>query len=355
MTRDDFEEVARLCEAVFGHASPRQHWIWKLQDNPYVSRVTAVGWVLESKGHVVGFLGSIPQPMWVGHHQVTACFATGYAVLPEHRFAGLQLAQAFSRQDSVELLGNATANQPAERIFSRFGFVPVSGSDEILYAFLDSSKLVVGLARRYRWSRAASSALGWLAGGPLALYTDWRVSGPQPARGMEVSGADDALHAMADVGQCWRDQYLVTNPRDQTFLQWRVFHAATDHAAPAVAVARRGGRPVGYACWRLRRLDTSTGWTRAELLDLFCSPNEPEVFDTLVAAVVKQAKQARASILQVRFLSGQWRRRLQQYGWLRRRTKYVPLWIKAVDPHCTALLPRMDDWYFAPLDGDAAM
>lgn len=351
----DFEAVTRLCELVFGRdVGPADQWVWKLERNPYAGRVEALGWVLESGGEVVGFLGNVPQLLWVGGREVTACFTTAYAVHSRFRFGGLQLAEAFARQECAELLGNATASAPAARIFARFGFVPVPGCDEVLYLPLDVVRFGQATLRRAGLSLRTSRLLGRLAGPLLSLYRWSRVRGPAARPSVETSTPPEALDALALVGRRWRDAYPVTNPRGREFLQWRLSEARSPHGTPAIILAHQDSRPIGYAVWRVRSPEAEYGWVRAELVDLCCSPDRPEVFDALVAEMAAQVRRSGATFLEVRFLSSAWRLRLREFGWLRRRTPSNPLLIRFKGSGGEAVLESLPLWHLTPLDGDAA-
>ena len=159
---------------------------------------------------------------------------------------------------------------------------------------------------------------------------------------------------MAHVGRRWREAYPVTNSRDREFLEWRLFRLRSRHGAPAMLLAHRDSEPAGYASWRIRSPETEYGWVRADLVDLCCSPDRPEVFDTLVAEMAVQARRSGATFLEVRFLSSAWRRRLRRFGWFRRRTPSNPFLICAKGSHAEALLETLSSWYLTPIDGDAA-
>ena len=98
----------------------RQRQSWETNPAMLNRPGSSNGWVMESNGKIVGYLGSIPMLFRFENNDITAAAASSFAVDPDHRSSCLKLTAAFLNQKNIDLFLVTTANPEAEQIFRFF-------------------------------------------------------------------------------------------------------------------------------------------------------------------------------------------------------------------------------------------
>jgi len=322
----------------------RAGWDWALFDAPE-RRVTGVpaGWVLESAGGVVGFLGNLPQRLWCQGRPVTAATCTALLVDAAWRGQGGALLRAFSTQTGTRLLYSATANPlsaPLYRMY-RYQAQAAPGLDEARRwvadggAFLgqalqtQAQRLGLGAAwparlGRRPWYRVRR-VLGWL-GWPAAPTAErspqpaGQVLRWQPPPGLDMRSADTPLPGpCGDAWQAWWAQMLVAQPglqadRRPATLAWRLADPDLAERLAVWLLHDAGGRMQGLA---LARAVTPArpAAPRVEILDWCVLPDAPlPAQATLLAAVGDWAAHLGLPFMEAKRFTGVARQQLAALG-----------------------------------------
>ena len=90
-----------------------QRQLWETNPAKLDRPRTSNGWVMETDGRIVGYLGSIPLLFRFKNNDVTAAAACAFAVDPAHRGSCLKLIAAFFNQKKIDLLMVNTASTEA--------------------------------------------------------------------------------------------------------------------------------------------------------------------------------------------------------------------------------------------------
>src|SRR6266550_3723169 len=124
-----------------------------------------IGWVLESEGKLVGYLGNISLLYRYGGRMLTAVTSSGLVVEPDYRAMTLSLVAAFYRQRSVDLYVATTAIEAVGKIARAFKSDPLPQPDygTVLFWVLRSYPFAQALMEKLKLGPELSHISGMLA------------------------------------------------------------------------------------------------------------------------------------------------------------------------------------------------
>ena len=265
-----------------GHpARSEAGWRWALIDNPTrVALGTDAGWLLESKGSVVGFLGNLPLRYLQDGLAVWGASCTVPVVDADARAHGVRLLRAFATQPGAALVCAQPGSEPLEHVFSGLGFEP-QGRDQS-----EGELLRWPLGKARPWLEA-------LRHGPIQRLKAWaqrRNFGPDD-QAQDPTGPLYRVHGLsADElhGTCpshwpqtwneWANRYWsrpgLWAERSAYLMSWRMSDPDAGSRLGLWAVLDDNGRMLGMAMVRLRPAANDDS-PRAELLDWAVLPQAP--------------------------------------------------------------------------------
>jgi hypothetical protein len=130
-----------------------------------------IGWVLESDGRVVGYLGNIASLYHFNRKKLVAVTGHGLVVEPAHRTISFTLNAAFYRQPFVDLYLSTTAIEIVGKIARAFKANPLPQADyEVLFWVLRSQPFALGVVNKLQLRRSLANLAGAVAS--LAIGTD---------------------------------------------------------------------------------------------------------------------------------------------------------------------------------------
>ena len=358
---EDHPGIESLMEQAGLSRYPHDIWVHRWKENPTIrenSTPLSQGWILESGGAIVGYLGSIPHSCRFGQKILVAAATTAFGVLSRFRKYSLALSIEFLRQRGVDLLLNTTANAQAARIFQYLEFrpIPQQGYGSALYITISPTKLVDAYLKRAGFSGVLPQLAGTISGMALSVYQLLRG---RPFRNLEERKFEvvspDEINEGFDA--LWerkkRERQVLLPERSREWLRWHFF-LPDGGGNISVVCACEGERLIGYAVVRKEQV-AETGLVRSRILDLVAEEDRPSIIDRLLGGCYLTAATDGSDFLEMVGFPGFVRERFLRQGAKSRRFPCCPYFYLAKDPILAKALERPSSWYGCPYDGDAGL
>ncbi len=365
-TLADCVEVSRMLRGLglqfpSDPAKSQRYWEWLWIDNParvHNSHMPPIGWVMESKGHPVGFFGNIPMRYRLNDQTLLVAVASSWGVEREFRTHTNELAKLYFSQKPVDMFLGTTTGKAVGRIFGRFAMMlmPQRDYDTVFYWVLDAAGFLRAALRR-KHSHAMVTMAASLAGGPAlaaVIHLQGRVVGKRirsldPER-IQLEAVDDEFDDL------WRrkaSEGRLYSYREAADLRW---HFSPHAKAGTLTVLRCRQRGVlsGYLML-VREEAASIGLTRAKIVDLFVADDDPAVIDALISAAASVASEQKCHVLEAVGFPASIRAQLKRYKPFTRRFAYFPIHFKAQSPVLQSALMSEHAWYPTLYDGDSSL
>lgn len=357
----DFDSVSELTRRLGQGADSLQNWKRLWRDNPalHAGRLARIGWVLESDGAIVGFLGSIPLQCVFGGAELAAAATCRLAVEPAHRSSTALLITSFFRQKDVDLFVNTTATVAAGKIVTALRAVPLPQPDfgRVLFWVLHPRRFTRTVLQK-AGINPAWAALGSTAGA-VALQADTFVRRRTPK-------ADLRGHSVVEIGwndlgpeleDFWADRAKNTSQlfskRSAEIMRWHF----QPHGSARIAVlfgCYQSGRLMGYVVVR-HDAATQDGLQRSLIADLMASSESPAVIGSLLSAAYASAEKADSDVLELMGFPQNIRKIIALWKPYSRDYPASPYFFKARDRALQEKLASEAAWYATPFDGDATL
>jgi hypothetical protein len=362
----DGDEIQKLHEEVGLPSRPGVDWLRLWRDNPawpLVGDKPSIGWVLETGGEIVGFLGSIPLQYRYGEQTLTAVTAAWYAVRLQYRGYGLGLTAAFFKQDNVDIWLNTTANESSGKIFQAFQalHVPQEGFSTAYFWVLRPHAFLAAALRKVM-RREDVARVGGILGSPL-LWADTTIRRRKPSTGKRPSSTpvDISLLDVRDLDEEFDDLWSrklnerkrLLALRTSETLRWHFDRPETGERVK-VLCCRRDGRLTGYAIIAREHL-TEIDLVRTSLVDIFVEHDEPEIVDRLLLVAHEYAAGDGSHVLEVIGFPENIRQRFLQSRPYSRKLPNWTYFYRVLDEDLGRDLVGPDDWYASLFDGDATL
>ncbi len=357
----DFANVSAMNRRLGQGADSLQNWYRLWRDNPALQRGRApgIGWLLESGGAVVGFLGSIPLEYSFGGASLAAAATCRLAVEPAYRSSTPLLVTSFFRQKDVDLFLNTTATPAAGKIVAALRAIQLPQPDygRVLFWVLRPRKFMHAVLQRTGFNQTLT-AFGSSAGA-LALGGDIAVRRRVPrgnaskysVRGVELNELDREFEAF------WAEQEK--NPtrlfakRSAEIMRWH-FQPPGSAKVAKVLGCYASDRLLGYAVVR-HEPPAKEGLVRSAIADLMVNDGDPAIVDSLLAAAYQSAKAAGSDVLEIIGFPEKIRSSFLKWRPYSRDYPACPYFYKTRDRQLQEKLSSADAWYACPFDGDATL
>ncbi len=358
----DFPAVAELKRRWGLGADSVENWERLWHHNPALAQVPRqrpIGWVLEARDGIVGYIGNISLLCRYGNRTLSAVTAQGLVVEPPYRGIGVSLNAAFFRQQAVDLYVCTTTVPAVGKISRALKSDPLPQSDywTVLFWVLRPSPFAGAVMKRL----AINSSFSRIGGvvGSLAIAADTKVRGRRPKKSTaDLQVTDISIGEIGDeFDEVWLDKVkektqLLTD-RSVATLRWH-YEIPGDRGNTRVLRCSRNGRLLGYAMVRNEQPDEN-GLRKSILADLLAKKDEPAVVEALLASAYNQAIRAGSHILEVMGFPESIRRVFAQSKPYQRQYPACPYYYKAADPIFHKTLSDIAAWYACPYDGDATL
>jgi hypothetical protein len=355
----DFEGVAQLKQRWELAADSFENWERLWRHNPALVPGRPIGWVLEAKGRVVGYLGNISQLYRYGDMMLSSVTAHGLVVEPPYRGLGVSLVAAYFRQRSVDLFISTGAIAPVGNLGRVFKseVLPQVDYETVLFWVLQPYPFVRAVMRKLGLNPTLSRLGGML--GSLAVATDKFLRRRWPTRSsldLRVTEVD-----VGEIGEDFQELWLekvnemprLLAERSPATLRWH-FEIPGDRGSVRVLRCTKNGNLVGYAVIRNEPAD-ETGLRKSIIADMLAKKDDVAVMETLLAAAYAHAQLAGSHILEVlgfppsiRHVWAQCRPYVRKYP--------TPIFsYKATDSNLHKAISGGMTWYASPFDGDLTL
>jgi hypothetical protein len=358
----DFEIVADLKTRMGLSPDTIENWQRLWRDNPARKACyhpLPIGWVLESEGRVVGYLGSIPLLYRYAEKELIATTASGFAVEPDYRAWGPGLMASFYRQQYVDLFLNTTAMPAVGKIARALRAEPLPQKDyqSVLFWVLDPYRFSKAVMRKLDINSKLVAIGG--VGGLVALTFDSLIRSRQPRlsrKNLLVNEID--LHDIGDeFEELWHRKKeegprLLAN-RTPEVLRWH-FDVPGSKRKTCVLVCRSRGRLLGYAILR-DQANPRNGLRTSSLADLLVQGDDPIIAQHLLLAAYEHAKKTKNHVFEVLGFPKYIRHICQEWGPYSRSYPASPFYFRAGDRTLHQALAMEEAWYACPFDGDTTL
>ena len=359
----DFEAVAELKRRWNLSPDSVENWERLWRRNPALTNTSAdrpIGWVLESDGRLVGYLGNISQTYYFGGKTLTAVTGSGFVVEPTYRAVSLSLIAAYYRQKYVDLFLTTTAIETVGKIARAFRSAPLPQQDydTVLFWVLQPYPFAQALMKKLTLGPVLTYVGGLAAA--CAVEADKLLNRRWPRRSSAgLATSEINVNEIGDEFQrFWAtkltDGTRLLADRSPAALQWH-FQIPGDKGTARVICCHEKGELVGYAVIRHEPPNQTSGLRRSIIADMLVAQDDPAIVSALWVAAYGSAKQAGSHVLEVLGFPDSIRRTCFQWNPYLRTFPTCPFYYKASDPALHKTLLDGMAWYASPFDGDTTL
>lgn len=357
----DYEAVSELkrrCDLV---PDSLENWerLWLI--NPALRNAQfqpPIGWVLESEGRLVGYLGNISLLCRYGDKRLIAVTGCGFSVEPAYRAVSFCLVGAFYRQRHVDLYLTTTASKVVEGIAKMFKSEPLPQKNygTLLFWVVDQdafarsvvSKLGLGSTLSYLGGKAAS----------IAVSTDKILRGRWPKSvSSDFEIVEKSVRDVGDEFQVFWDQKLKEPPRllaerTPAMIRWH-FEISGLEAKARVLCCYRNRELIGYAV--IDEKIQGEQLKKSVVIDMLAKQDDPAALTALMAGAYDHARRAGSHILEASCFPSSVLQLCSKWKPFMIPASGSPFYYKAVDPELHKTLSHENAWYATPFDGDTTL
>lgn len=358
----DFQPIADLKGRYGIVVDPPDNWNRLWRDNPALSRIRSepvIGWVLESQGRIVGYLGNIHLTYWYGCKPLTAAVGSGLVVEPSYRIFAMRLVKAFFEQKGVELYLGTTAIEPVVKMSQCFGadLLPQTGCDLVYFWILRPSQFAASMTKQMHLTKPFThlSKVAFL----FALATDRILRKRRPTGDSRrflvteknVSEVGEGLEAF------WvekrREKTRLFADRSTQTLRWH-FEIPGFQGTARMLCCYGAEKLVGYAVVRTNSRGED-GLRRTKLADILASQDDPDVLRSLLVAAYSRAAREGSDIFEIGCAPVEVQRAIAGWKPYVRSLPNPQFFYKATDQQVHQALASGSAWYASAYDGDTTL
>ena len=332
--------------------------LWK--DNPAIDLAGRIpmGWVLEGREGIVGYLGNVPLRCFYRGTALKTATTHGLVVQPGYRLFAGQLVAAYFRQPRVDLLVSTSTNESAGALFRAFKGrqLPQEDYATVLYWVIDPHGFLTGVRKKLdlHGSLATMGTLvgSWILHAEGALRRRHPVKGVRKFKIRELSPA-----SIGDEFDAFWQRELAASGRLMTdrsadALRWH-FDVPGDRRKPMVLRCDLDGRMAGYAI--VLTNTGADGLRRASIADMLVEDENSLAPQELLIAAFEYARRTKHHVLELLGFPRTIRKVCEEWHPYARKFPSSPYLFKATQPDVQQSLESEDAWYAAPYDGDATL
>jgi hypothetical protein len=330
--------------------------------NPALSKANhplPMGWVQESEGEIVGYMGSIPLLYQYDDKPLLAVATTCYVARPGYRASSLSLVGSFFRQRGVDLYLNSTASPAAGKVMRAFKAeqLPQEHYDSVLFWILNSRAFLLAAMNKMQVTEGLGKIFSGLGSPALRGNVLFRRSWPRrtaerfSCRILRVEEIGDEFESLWLQKVKERPRLLAC--RTPEILRWH-FQVPYSRRRVHVIACHKERRLVGYLILQIVFVG-SLGLWKGFVADLIALVDRPEIIAELFATAHELAKQEGCAVLEVEGFPREVRQVCDSWEPYSRSYPACPFYYKADSTSLADPLAREDSWYAWPFDGDTTL
>jgi hypothetical protein len=359
---NDERSVQRLCQrnGLKGEQSG-QTWNWMWSQNPFVVQNWTIGWVLESGGNVVGFIGNIPRAYSFKGKVWIAAVGHEFVVDKPYRTHTLKLISAFFQQKQADLFIFSSANSHSGAVYNlaRAKPIPQKNYSKSLFWVVSPRSFLFSLLRKKRFGKLYSIMASWIISPLLSMEMLFRrrwnyaLAGEMNIDRLSIAEMGDEFNELWDqLQRDWPDRLF--SRRDREAIAWQFSNQSANTPESTLLTLRRKGRLAGYLI--LTREDSSQfELKRIMVTDLIVLDDDPEMILALMKEAFLYAKQKKVAMLQMIGFPSLIHEALQPLHPLTHSLPYDVFWYYAVNADLKDELQCESVWYASTFDGDSSL
>jgi len=359
---NDELSVQRLCQrnGLEGERSG-QAWNWIWRKNPFVVQNWTIGWVLESSGNVVGFIGNIPRAYSFKGKLWIAAVARAFVVDKPYRTYTLKLISAFFQQKQADLFIFSSANNVSGAVYNMARAMPIPQKDysKNLFWVVSPRSFLFSLLRKKGIWKFYSTLASWIIAPFFSMEILFRKRWSFDLKGEKKIEMLPLSEMSNEFNELWiklqeKSPDRLFSRRDREAITWQFSNQSANTRNPTLLTARRKGNLVGYMI--LTREDSlKFELRRLMVTDLIVLDDDPEMIRALMKEAFIFAKQKKLAMLQLVGFPSAVRKSLQPLHPLSYSTPYTTFWYHAVNPNLKDELQSESTWYASTFDGDSSL
>lgn len=324
-------------------------------NNPYYKEFKEpvfYGWVMQHKGEVVGFFGTIPRIYYLNYKKIPVSIASNWGVKKEYRaFTGM-LCDKYFKENPIALKLVTTAIKPTGKIFERYDGkrAPDTTLDSVYMVPFRLSRLMM---LKFKGSKlAVVNPLLKL----LSIFPLWRLQYAFAGKDTCLQEVDvDNLPADFDAFQ---QEYHAHTPgfiasHDLGTMQW-MYKGGKPDLIKKVFVYRssKDNKILGYASLMDEPIINDSGFKRYKIGDLLASSSE--VKKAMLKALIRYAYDANADVLEIHMPDTIAKEEIPAFT-LHRKVPAFPVFYHTYDKEIETILVQETNWHITPYDGDTSL
>lgn len=358
----DFAAVAALKTQYDLSPDSPENWnrLWCV--NPALAKAShplPMGWVQESEGEIVGYMGSIPLLYQYDDKSLLAVATTCYVAHPGYRASSLSLVGSFFRQRGVDLYLNSTASPAAGKVMRAFKAeqLPQEHYDSVLFWILNSHAFLLAAMSKMQVAAGLGKIVSRLGSPALRGNVLFRRSWPRrtaerfSCRILRVEEIGDEFESLWLQKVQERPQLLACRTPD--ILRWH-FQVPYSRRRVHVIACYKERRLVGYLILQIVFVGALGLW-KGFVADLIALVDRPEIIAELFVSAYELAKQEGCDVLEVEGFPRQVRQVCDRWEPYSRSYPACPFYYKTDSASLAILLAREESWYACPFDGDTTL
>lgn len=354
--------VLALCQRNGLEGERSDHaWSWIWGKNRYYTKKWSIGWVLESDGVVVGFIGNIPRAYSYNGRLWIAGVARAFVVDEPFRFYALKLIAEFYQQKEADLLVFSSANSEASNVYNltRAKIIPQKDYHKVIFWVVSPSLFIFSILRKKGLSKLLSVVGSRLFTPLLSLEMLLRrrwTNNTDFLLDIEMELVDDLTK---EIDELW-SKIQRDNPerllsyRDREIIKWQFSNDSAETREPVTFCLRKKKILVGYII--ITRADSPEyNLKRMMITDLIAINDDPEVIRALIKEAFFYAKKNKMAILQMGGFPPIVRCALKPLYPFIHTLNYFPFWYYVINPELKEKLQVESAWYASDFDGDSTI
>jgi hypothetical protein len=351
-TFEDYGKIATLAAKYDLRIEREEEWRHLWLNNPAYDSSQSIGWILESSGDLVGFIGNIPLHYWLQGSLIRTASPRCWVVDERYRTFALLLSDTLLSQPQVDLALSTTGNQMGSAAFRAAGGIPVPQALQKRAAFWVTN-----------YSRFAKVVLAWkrIPASPLLqpiLAAALRIRANLVGRPPKL---ESAIERQFEFGESFEPFWgkllalradVLLGSRDRKTLEWH-FHHALRSGNAWILTATRDQRLLAYAVF-LRRDIESISLHRMLLADF--QELEPGYLPQLLSSAISHARREKLDVVEIpasRFLDSPEVQRMAPH-WRSMSEDSLTYFYKA-NGNLAAKLDQEIMWDMTFFDGDSSL